>query len=272
MSACPSCNLPISDPDALFCARCGFALPDGRAAREEGFRELAAGGPPFAPEAFPARPWQAPAWASRADPRAVAVGLGALAAAVVLSVWLSYGSASTPADHAPRAAASRHATRTALAPGRRRTAVATPPAQTASLERYGGAGYAFAYPSGWRVAQGDRPITSFRETVLERTDGAAKVTVDYSPGERLEPAAKASQVEAAASLTPGYRRISFRPTSIRGHAAFAWEFVVADANPRRADLFLSARDGGFALLADGRDLAGARSAARLVAGSLGGVG
>ncbi len=270
MSACPSCNLPIADPDALFCARCGFALPDGQAARDEGLPALAADGPPFAPEAFPARPWQAPAWASQADPRAVAVGLGALAAAVVLSVWLSYGSAGTPADHAPRTAATRHATRTALAPGRRGTVIATPPA--APVERYGAAGYAFAYPSGWRVAQGDRPVTSFRETVLERVDGAAKVTVDYSPGERIEPAAKASQVEAATSITPGYRRISFRPTSVRGHAAFAWEFVVADANARRADLFLSARDGGFALLADGRDLAGARSAARLVAGSLSGVG
>jgi hypothetical protein len=62
MSACPSCNLPISDPEALFCARCGFALPDGLAA-PEGFPALAADGPPFAREAFPAHPWQAPAWA-----------------------------------------------------------------------------------------------------------------------------------------------------------------------------------------------------------------
>jgi hypothetical protein len=108
--------------------------------------------------------------------------------------------------------------------------------------------------------------------MLERDDGAARVTVDYSPGERIEPAAKASQVETATSITPGYRRISFWPTSVRGHAAFAWEFAVADANPRRADLFVRARSGGFALLAYGRDLAGARSAARLIAGSLSGVG
>jgi hypothetical protein len=270
MSACPSCNLPISDPEALFCAHCGFALPDGPAAAEDGPPTLAADGPPFAPEAFPTRQWQAPAWASQADPRAVAVGLGALAAAVIVSVWLSYGSSSTPADRASRAAATPHATAPAGA-GHRRGA-ASPAQALTTANRYSAGGYSFAYPSGWRVAQGERPVTSFRETVLERADGAAKVTVDYSPGERTEPAAKASQVEAATSITPGYRRISFRPTSVRGQAAFAWEFVVADANPRRADLFLRAREGGFALLADGRDLAGARSAARLVAGSLSGVG
>jgi hypothetical protein len=264
MSVCPSCSLPTSEPEALFCAHCGFALPDGPAAGEDSSPTLAADELALAPDTVAARPWQTRAWASQADPRAVAVGLGALAAAAVLSTWLSYGSASTPADHETRPSV----------PGRHPdSAVAVAPARPLMhVRRYQAGDYSFTYPSGWRVAQGDRPITSFRETVLERTDGAAKVTVDYSPGERLEPAAKASQVEAAASLTPGYRRISFRPTSIRGHAAFAWEFVVADANPRRADLFLSARDGGFALLADGRDLAGARSAARLVAGSLGGVG
>ena len=269
MSACPSCNLPISDPEALFCARCGFALPDGPDAREDGFPALAAEGPLLGNEAFPARQWQAPAWTSRADPRAVAVGLAALAAGVVLSVWLSYGSPSSPADHALRLAATPPAKR--LASGQR-IAVAPPPARPrVPVARYSATGYSFAYPSGWHVAQGDRPVTSFRETVLERGDGGARVTVDYSPAETIEPAAKAAQVEAATSISPGYRRISFLPTSVAGHAAFAWEFAVADANPRRADLFLRARSGGFALLADGRDLAGARTAARLIAGSLGAV-
>jgi hypothetical protein len=270
MSACPSCNLPISDPEALFCAHCGFALPDGPATGEGRFPALAADGPPLAPETFPRRQWQTPAWASQADPRAVAVGLGALAAAVVVSVWLSYGSPSTPADRAGAHAARPHATVVAAATGDRSGAPSA--AQPLVLaNRYSAGDYSFAYPSGWRVAQGDHPITSFHQTVLERADGAAKVTVDYSPGERTEPAAKASQVEAATSITPGYRRISFWPTRVRGHAAFAWEFVVADADPRRSDLFLRARSGGFALLADGRDLAGARAAARLVAGSLSGV-
>jgi hypothetical protein len=261
MSACPSCNLPISDPEALFCAHCGFALPDGPDAGEDGFPALAAEGPVLEHEAFPARQWQAPAWASRADPRAVAVGLAALAAGVVLSVWLSYGSTSGPADHALRLAATPPAKRLASPPARPRVPVA----------RYSAAGYSFAYPTDWHVAQGDRPVTSFRETVLERGDGGARVTVDYSPAETIEPAAKAAQVEAATSISPGYRRISFLPTSVAGHAAFAWEFAVADANPRRADLFVRATSGGFALLADGRDLAGARTAARLIAGSLGGV-
>jgi hypothetical protein len=260
MSVCPSCNLPTSEPEALFCARCGFALPDGPAAGEDSSPTLAADELALAPDTVAARPWQTRAWASQADPRAVAVGLGALAAAAVLSTWLSYGSASTPADHETRPSVTgRHP----------HSAVAVAPARPLMhVRRYQAGDYSFTYPSGWRVAQGDRPVTSYRKTVLERADGAAEVTIDYSPGETIDPAAKASQVEAATSITPGYRRVSFRPTSVRGHAAFAWQFAVADAHPQRVDLFVRARSGGFAILADGSDLAGASSAARTIAGSL----
>jgi hypothetical protein len=50
-----------------------------------------------------------------------------------------------------------------------------------------------------------------------------------------------------------------------------WEFEVAEPHPRRVDLFLRGRSGGFAILADGSELEGATSAARLIAGSLSGV-
>jgi hypothetical protein len=104
--------------------------------------------------------------------------------------------------------------------------------------------------------------------VLQSADGSAKVNVDYSPGERTEPTFKAAQVEEPTSATPGYRRISFGPTTVNGHAAFAWDFVVADADPRRADLFIRTATGDFALLAHGVDLPQAKSAARLIAASL----
>src|SRR5207244_1756354 len=134
------------------------------------------------------------------------------------------------------------------APGRVRSRVApSRPPPPVNVKRYRAGGYSFAYPSGWRVGQSDRPVTSYRETVLNSADGAAKVTIDYSPGESTEPAAKAAQVQAPTSITRGYRQLSFRPTSIRGHPAFVWEFEVAGADPRRVDLFLRTRSGGFAI-------------------------
>jgi hypothetical protein len=92
--------------------------------------------------------------------------------------------------------------------------------------------------------------------------------LDYSPDETIAPASKASQVEAATSRTPGYRRISFGPTTINGRAAFAWEFTVADSDPRRADLFITTPSGGFAVLAYGPDFVRAKSAARSIASAL----
>jgi hypothetical protein len=136
------------------------------------------------------------------------------------------------------------------------------------MTRYRASGYSFAYPSAWQISQSDRPLATYRETVLQSADGTAKVNVDYSPGETTDPSSKAAQVEAPTSSTPGYRRISFGPATVKGHAAVAWEFTVADADPRRADLFIRTPAGGFALLAHGRDFARARSAARLIAGSL----
>ena len=258
MSVCPSCNLPSADSEARFCAHCGFALPDEQAGSRH-FTPLKLGSA-AAPE-LATQPWQAPSWAAQTDPRAVVVGLGALAAAVVVSLLLAFGSGSTPADHSSTPAPT---------PVHRRTAAAPPPERTLThVNRYESGNYSFAYPSGWRIARGERVVSTFSETVLQRADGAAMVTVDYSPGETTAPVRKASQVEAETTMkTPGYRRISLRPTRIRGQPAVEWDFVLTDANLHRVDLFVRTRSGDVALLADGPDLAAARSAARAIAGSL----
>jgi hypothetical protein len=283
MSVCPSCNQPTSDPEALFCAYCGFALPDAPAARES-CPVFVPDRPSFATGATSVQRWQRPVWTSNADPRAVAVGLGALGAAVILAVGLSYGTGSTPADRPTRLVAQpghqRNAlpTKTARISGQPSAALhhvlasraASAPRTPANLSRYRASGYSFAYPSGWRVSQRDQPVANYRETALESASGAAKVKVDYTPGEAADPAAKASQVETATSRTPGYRRISFGPTTVNGQAAFAWDFTVADADPRRADLFVRASSGDFALLAHGAEFPRARAAARAIAASLSG--
>ena len=263
MPVCPSCNLQTSGPHSLFCARCGFALPDGPACGEQSRPAATAEHAPLASDVIAAGAWRTPAASSPADPRAVAVGVGALAAAVVASVWLSYGPGSKGANHPTRLPAASSPRRSRVAP--------TPARPSLSVKHYRAGDYSFAYPSSWRVEQSQRPVTSYRETVLDRADGAAKVTIDYSPGERTAPAAKALQVQAPTSTSRGYRQIAFRATSIRGHPAFIWEFEVADAYPRRVDLFLRTSSGGFAILAYGSDLEAATSAARLIAGSLSGV-
>jgi hypothetical protein len=281
MSVCPSCNQPTSDPEALFCAYCGFALPDAPAAGES-FPVFAPDRPSLATGVTSTQRWQRPVWTSNAEPRAVAVGLGALGAAVILAIGLSYGTGSTPADRAKRPVAqpghqrSTLATKTARISGQPSAALhhmlardaGSRPRTSAPLRRYRASGYSFAYPSGWRVSQGDQPVADYRETALESANGAAKVKVDYSPAQTAAPAAKALQVEAATSRTPGYRRISFGPTTVNGHAAFAWDFTVADADPRRADLFVRAASGDFAVLAHGSAFPRARLAARAIAASL----
>jgi hypothetical protein len=277
MSVCPSCMQPNSDPGALFCPYCGFALPAGRPA-VEGSPLLAAETAQFAGETNPVQPWQRPAWASEANPRAVAVGLGALAAAVLLAIALSYGSGSSAPDRRAQLAAAPHRRTTGAmrasdaggpAAGLHRASGTAPPRSAVHLTPYRASGYSFAYPPGWQVSRADQPVTTYRQTVLQTADGAAKVNVDYSPGETTDPASKASQVEAATrSTTAGYRRLAFRATAVNGHAAFAWDFVVADSDPRRADLFVRVPGGEFALLAHGLDLARASAAARSIAGSL----
>ena len=279
MSVCPSCNQQSSDPEALFCAHCGFALPDAPAGGA-GFPAFNADPSRAATDTISTRRWHGASWTTDANPRAVAVGLGALVTAVVLAIGLAYSS--TRPDHVMPAAATpsdrRNAVGTRIATAMAqffaplqhvlKTNAAAPPRQFVHLRRYRASGYSFAYPSRWQVAQSDRPVTSYRETVLQSADGAAKVNVDYSPGETTDPASKASKVEAPTSSTPGYRRISFGPTTVNGHAAFAWDFIVADADPRRADLFIRTPSGDFALLAHGLDFSGAASAAHLIAGSL----
>lgn len=219
----------------------------------------------------------------------MAFALGALLVGFIIAMVLSYGSGGSSHDRAAAVALAPSQTQTAArgplvatssgfehgwsklasAPFRERLTVdlgaLTP---LAHMQRYDASGYSFAYPRGWVVSQGDQWVGDYHEAVLESADGAAKVTVDYSPGETLAPAAKAAQVEAATSTSPGYSRISFRPTAVAGRAAFAWEFTVSDSYPRRADLFIATRGGGFALLAYGEDLARARAAARAIAGTL----
>ena len=200
----------------------------------------------------------------------MAVGLGALLMGVVVALVLSYGFAGRPHQAAPRAVALRHPPNIARrSPAAEKIATsASPPALLSHLTRYRATGYSLAYPSSWHVSRRDQPVSSYRETVLESATGAAKVALDYSPGETIDPASKASEVEAATSRTAGYRRISFGPTTINGRAAFAWEFVVANSDPRRADLFITTPSGGFALLAYGLDFARAKKAARSIASAL----
>jgi hypothetical protein len=208
----------------------------------------------------------------------VAVGLGALIMAVVVAIVLSYGSGSSRYGSGPARPDQvtgwvvalghpRNPARTRPA-GKTIAANASRPAPLTHLTRYRTTGYSLAYPSSWHVSRRDEPVSSYRETVLESATGTAKVALDYSPGETIDPASKASEVEAATSRTPGYRRISFGPTTIDGHAAFAWEFMVASSNPRRADLFITTPSGGVALLAYGLDFVRAKSAARSIASAL----
>jgi hypothetical protein len=240
----------------------------------EDFPALGAEAPQPASEPTSAQPRQRPTWAAQDNPRAVAVGLGALATAVLLAIVLSYGPGSRGRGRQARlAAAPSHPASTASPPAaahhRSKPDAAVAPPPLAHVTAYRASGYSFAYPRGWQVARSDQPITTYRQTLLQSSDGAAKVNVDYSPGETTDPAAKASQVEAATrSTTPGYRRIAFRSTAVEGHAAFAWEFLVADTDPRRADLFVRVPGGEFALLAHGVDLARARAAATSIAGSV----
>jgi hypothetical protein len=264
MSVCPSCNQSTSDPGAFFCAYCGFALPEA-SAESESFPACATGAQPFPPDALRTRRSPHLSRASEANPNAVAVGLGALLMAVVLAIVLSYGS-----GFKRPAVALRHPRNAVRAPPAEEKLAtnASPSALPTHLKRYRTTGYPLAYPSSWRVSRRDQPVSSYRETVLESPTGVAKVTLDYSPGETIDPASKASHVEAATSRTPGYRRISYGPTTINGRAAFAWEFMVADSDPRRADLFITTPSGGFALLAYGLDFVRAKSAARSIASAL----
>jgi hypothetical protein len=189
---------------------------------------------------------------------------------VVLAIVLSYGSGSTRPDQAASGAGGlRHLRGAVRAPAKEKiVAIAPRPAPPTHLTRYRTTGYSLAYPSSWHVSRRDQPVSSYRETVLESATGAAKVALDYSPGETIDPASKASEVEAATSRTPGYRRISFGPTSVNGRRAFAWEFVVDNGDPRRADLFITTPRGGVALLAYGFDFLRAKSAARSIANAL----
>ena len=269
MSVCPSCNTLTSDSAAVFCAYCGFALPEAPAGRKS--FPAPATAQPFPPDARATRRSPDRPRASEANPKAVAVGLGALLTAVVLAIVLSYGSGSTPREQATRrAVALRHPRNAVRMPpaDEKRATNAPHPAQLTHLTRYRATGYSLAYPSSWHVSRSDEPVSSYRETVLESATDAAKVTLDYSPGETIAPASKASQVQVATSRTPGYRRISFGPTTINGRAAFVWEFMVADSDPRRADIFITRPSGGFALLAYGPDFVRAKAAARLIASAL----
>ena len=269
MSACPSCNQSTSDPGAVFCAHCGFALPGAPAGRGS-IPAFATAAQPFRPDALPTRRSSFPSTAPEPNPKVVAVALGGMLIGVVVAIVLSYGFRSTRPDQATRGAAGLGHLRGAVSvPADEKIAASAPrPAPSTHLTRYRTTGYSIAYPSSWHVSRNDQPIGSYRETVLESATGTAKVALDYSPGETLDPASKASQVEAATSRTRGYRRISFGPTTIDGRAAFAWEFMVANSDPRRADLFIATPSGDFALLAYGLDLVRAKSTARSIASAL----
>jgi hypothetical protein len=298
----------------LFCAHCGFALPDGSgpgdecsstgdqsfptaepsvptgekiltseesspaaaegvAGDEEDLPTLTSGEATLAFDTLATGPSAPRAASSQPGARAVAVGLAALVTAAVLAIWLSYGPGSKSSGSGTRQAAASGAARSPAPPSRPQprphaNARQLPPV---SVKRHNAGHYSFAYPSKWRVLESERPVASYRETVVARADGASRVKIDYTPGETTQPADKALEVQAPTSTSGGYREIAFRPTSVRGRPAFLWEFEVAEPHPRRVDLFLRGRSGGFAILADGSELEGATSAARLIAGSLSGV-
>jgi hypothetical protein len=289
MSVCPSCDQPTSAPEAPFCAWCGFALPV--AANADAYTESDSVAEPCgAAENHPVFGADAGRLTSAPEPtvrrahrqegaRAVPVALAALTGAVVLAIALSHGSSSGPSRGA-RSARRHIAAAAAIDAGAvraaRQRAVATGSAPlpggssraAGATARYRAGPYSFAYPASWTVSKDNQPAGSFRETVLESADRAAKVAVDYSAGETTDPAAKAAQVESATSLTPGYQRMAFRATTIGSRPAFEWIFKVAAPHPRRADLFVSSGGSGFALLAYGSDFARARSAGRAIAESL----
>jgi hypothetical protein len=199
------------------------------------------------------------------------VGFGAMLIGVVLAIVLSFGFRSNRPDQATSGAGTlRHVRGAVRAPAEGKIVATAPrPAPPTHLTRYRTTGYSLAYPSSWHVSRRDQPVSSYRETVLESATGGAKVALDYSPGETIDPASKASEVEAAtSSSTPGYRRISFEPTTINGRPAFAWEFMVGSSDPRRSDLFITTPRGGVALLAYGLDFGRAKSAARSIASAL----
>lgn len=145
----------------------------------------------------------------------------------------------------------------------------TRPARPAPTAAVAAGPYQLAYPKAWSVAAANRAMPGYQETVLHSSDGLQRVTVDRVPGERLDPAAKAAQVEAATSRTPGYQRLAFRRTTVGGRPAFEWVFTLAGSNfNRRADLFVNTGRDGFAFLAHGADLGHAIATARAIAASL----
>jgi hypothetical protein len=139
----------------------------------------------------------------------------------------------------------------------------------AHTPRYNGGSFALGYPSGWSVAKRNQPVANYAETLLQSSDTRAKVTIDHTPGEVTDPAAKVAQVESATSRTPGYRRVAVRPLMLGGRSAVEWVFALAGATyPQRTDIFVNTGHDGFAFLAYGSNYAAARAAARAIAASV----
>jgi hypothetical protein len=266
MPVCQSCDQPSLDPSAQFCAYCGAGL-------------TGSGG--FA-AATTARP-SSRVYTSRASQGIpVAVALAALTLGVLVAIAMSGTSPSRAKRGGPTVVAGLRHAAPSIAPVAETTVrVGTPdhrlPAVLAPLAarpaaytpRYSGGSFALGYPRGWSVAKRNQPVANYAETLLQSSDTTAKVTVDHTAGEVTDPAAKAAQVEAATSRTPGYRRVAVRQFMLGGRSAVEWVFALAGATyPQRTDIFVNTGHDGFAFLAYGSNYAGARAAARAIAASV----
>jgi hypothetical protein len=241
---CSYCEESTLDPGASFCAYCGAELPRSSDPSEQ-WSEL-----PYTPPR-----------AERGT--AVAYALAALALGVIAAVALAFSSVSPGRRGSARlqapAAVKRQPTISTAA------ARSPPPA----MAEYRAGSYSLSYPPDWSVRAHDQLVGDYFETVLQSPDGAAKVAIDRVPGERIDPVAKAAQVESATSRSPGYQRLSFKPVTVGGRPGFEWIFKLAGGSgAQRADLFVNTGGDGFAILAYGADFARASAAARVIAASL----
>jgi serine/threonine protein kinase len=137
------------------------------------------------------------------------------------------------------------------------------------FSHYSGAGYGIAYPAGWHIVEAERPIATFFRTEFASTDGQQRIIVDRSPGDALTPRAKGLSVESATAPTPGYRRVAFFSTTLRGRQALVWEFVLTgQQRGARVDIFQHLGGSGYAVLGEAPTLASILSVTQRVAASL----
>ncbi|MDX6573631.1 MAG: serine/threonine protein kinase, bacterial, partial [Gaiellales bacterium] len=143
------------------------------------------------------------------------------------------------------------------------TVPAAPPSATAI---YRAPTYAADYPGGWTIVSDYADKGAYTETKMQSRDGGAAVLIDRTPGDPQDPQLEAEGVESQTARTPGYKRVSWGPTSLGGKAGWKWVFDLPSG--RRVDYFTNVGGGRFAVLGSGSDFTTAQQAAREVAASL----